>query len=79
MTDWQTLDNRNSEITQAILQDFCQAQIARKHIFRNPTEVPQANASEVLQQAGGAPMGEQPVDSVGRFSDVFHHQDRAIQ
>ena len=49
MTHWQALDNRNTKITQAVLQDVRQAQIAGKHILRNPTEVSQADASEVLQ------------------------------
>ena len=79
MTNGQSLNDRDAEITQTILKHFFQGEVTRKHILWNPTEVPQANASQVLQQSSCAPMGQHSVDPIGRFANVFQYQDCAIQ
>ena len=79
MANGQTLNDRNTEISQTILKHFLQGQVTGKHILWYPPEVPQANASQVLQQPSCAPMGQHSVDPIGRFANVFQYQDRSIQ
>ena len=57
MANGQALNDGDPEIAQSILKHFFQGQVTGKHILWNPTEVTQADASQVLQQPSCTPVG----------------------
>ena len=42
-------------------------------------EASEADAGELLQRSAEAPLGEHPLDPIGRFAHVLEHQNRAAQ
>ena len=69
----------NAQIAQAFLQDLVHREIAGKDVVFSPAEAAAGHPRQLLQQACAAPLGQHPINPVGRFAHIFQHQDGPLQ
>ena len=77
--------HRNAQVEGALSQHLIEIEAVVSRLLGAAIGLPpafeaaEADAGQLLQRSAEAPVGEHPLDPVGRFPHVLEHQDRAAQ
>ena len=71
MANGQILHDRKTQDSQPFLQDLGHREVAGEHVVLSPRETTKTNPADSIQQASRSPLGQLPIDPVGRLAGVF--------